>query len=190
MAQNDQIKWDKKYKETPQLLQQRDPSEKLMNILKHVKGKNALDVACGAGKNALFLANNDFHVDALDISQVALEALDKKGIPNIKTQHIDLETFVPPANHYDLIVKTNYLQRDIIMHLSHALKTDGLLFIETYMHHDENEKPPSNPDFLLKQGELKSFFDEKFEILDYEEFFNETYELYRMRKQSITVRKR
>lgn len=56
------------------------------------------------------------------------------------------------------------------------------------MEHEENEKPPSNPDFLLKEGELKEIFSD-FEILEYDEFFNEKYELYKMRKQSIIARK-
>ena len=52
-----------------------------------------------------------------------------------------------------------------------------------------NEKPSSNPDFLLKKDELKTFFDDAFEVLDYDEFLNEENELYRMKKQSIAIRK-
>ncbi|MGB5917628.1 MAG: tellurium resistance protein TehB, partial [Arcobacter sp.] len=84
---------------------------------------------------------------------------------------------------------TNFLDRKLIPKLANALKKDGILFIETYMHDKINEKPPSNPDFLLQKDELKSFFDDQFEILDYDEFENEDYELYRMKKQSIEVKK-
>ena len=52
-----------------------------------------------------------------------------------------------------------------------------------------NEKPSSNPDFLLKKDELKTFFNDSFEVLDYDEFLNEKNELYRMKKQSISIRK-
>lgn len=84
---------------------------------------------------------------------------------------------------------TNFLDRNIIPKLSNALKTDGILFIETYMEDEINEKPSSNPDFLLKKEELKTFFDDSFKLLDYEEFLNEECEIYRMKKQFIAVQK-
>ena len=45
MAKKDEIKWNKKYQETPSLLEERRPSEKLIEIIQKVKGKKALDVA-------------------------------------------------------------------------------------------------------------------------------------------------
>lgn len=189
MALKDKIKWDKKYNETPKLLQERPPSVKLINIIDQIKGKKALDIACGAGKNSIFLAKKGFDVDALDISDVALKSLKNKNYKNIHTKQIDLEGFIPQKNTYDLIVKTNYLDREIIPHLSQALKKEGVLFIETYMDHPENTKPNTTPGFLLKEGELKTFFDDSFEILEYDEFDNEAYELYRMKKQVIIVKK-
>lgn len=188
MALNDKEKWNKKYEETPRLLQQRDASPKLIQALKYVKGINALEIACGAGRNSIFLASNNFDVLALDISEVALKTLDEKDLKNIKTKVVDLEEYLFEENNYDLIVQTNYLERKIIPSLKKALKKDGVIIIETYMEHEENEKPPSNPDFLLKEGELKEIFSD-FEILEYDEFFNEKYELYKMRKQSIIAKK-
>lgn len=189
MAQKDKIKWNKKYKETPSLLKSREVSKKLSDILKEVKGKKALEIACGAGRNSIYLAQKGFNIDALDISEVAIETLDNQGFKNINTKVMDLEGFIPEVNSYDLIVMTNYLDRELIPKLANALKKEGILFIETYMNHEENEKAPSNPDFLLKKEELKTYFDEKFEVLAYDEFFNESYELFKMRKQFISVRK-
>lgn len=189
MALKDKIKWDKKYQEIASLLENRKPSEKLIKIIEKVKGKKALDVASGAGRNSIYLAINEFDVVALDISEIALESLNNKGYKNIYCKLVDLDEYEIPKNSYDLIVMTNFLDRNIIPKLSNALKTDGILFIETYMEDDENEKPPSNPDFLLKKGELKTFFDDTFELLDYDEFFNEENELFRMKKQFIAIKK-
>lgn len=189
MAQKDKTKWDKKYQETPSLLEHREPSNKLIKVLKEIKGNKALDVACGAGRNSIYLAKKGFEVLAIDISQVALDELADKGFENITCKLVDLDDYEFNKNSYDLIVMTNFLDRNIIPKLSAALKTNGILFIETYMEDKENEKPPSNPDFLLKKDELKSFFDDSFEILDYDEFFNEEYELYKMKKQAISVKK-
>ncbi|WP_424686388.1 MAG: methyltransferase domain-containing protein [Halarcobacter ebronensis] len=191
MAIEDKEKWNKKYKNTPELLASRPQSYKLSNVINYAKGLNALDVACGSGRNSIFLANNGFNVTSIDISEVALNSLNEKNNPKIKTQLVDLDTHKFDENSYDLIIMTNFLDRKAIPKLVNALKKDGVLFIETYMFHEENEKPPSNPDFLLKEGELKNFFDEKeVEIIEYDEFFNESFELYKMRKQAIAIRKK
>jgi len=191
MAIEDKEKWNKKYKNTPELLANRPQSYKLSNIINYAKGLDALDVACGSGRNSIFLANSGFNVTSVDISEVALDSLNEKNNPKIKTQLVDLDTHKFDENSYNLIIMTNFLDRKAIPKLVKALKKEGVLFIETYMFHQENEKPPSNPDFLLKEGELKSFFDEnEVEILEYDEFFNENFELYKMRKQAIAIRKK
>lgn len=189
MAQNDKLKWDKKYENTPFLLQKREASKKLINLLDKVKGKKALDVACGAGRNSIYLASKGFEVLAIDISQVALNELAKKNFKNITCTLVDLDDYEIPKNSYDLIIMTNFLDRNLIPKLASALKIDGILFIETYMHDMLNEKPASNPDFLLQKDELKTFFDDNFEILDYDEFENEDCELFKMKKQSIEVKR-
>ncbi len=189
MATKDKIKWDKKYQENPVLLENRDVSKKLKYVVNNIQDKMALDIACGAGRNSIYLANFGFKVDAFDISEVAINTLKEKNIENISTQVIDLEGFIPTTNHYDLIVMTNYLDRELIPHLSLALKQNGVLFIETYMDHEDNNKPNSNPAFLLQKDELKTFFNDEFEVLEYDEFDNESYEMYRMKKQVIAVKK-
>ena len=189
MAQKDKIKWDKKYTEISFLLEDKMPSEKLIQIEKKVKGKKALDIASGAGRNSIYLAKKGFEVEALDISKVALDVLNNKGFENINCKLVDLDEYEIPKNSYDLIVMTNFLDRKLIPKLSNALKKDGILFIETYMEDEINEKPPSNSNFLLKKEELKSFFDESFEVLDYDEFLNDDSELFKMKKQCIAVRK-
>ncbi|MCD4757379.1 MAG: methyltransferase domain-containing protein [Arcobacteraceae bacterium] len=189
MALKDKLKWDQKYQNTPTLLQQREPSKKLIQVADTSKGKKALEVASGAGRNSIYLAKQGFEVEALDISQIALDTLESQGYENIITKLIDLDNYTPFANSYHLIVMTNFLDRTLIPKLAQALTKNGILLIETYMEDKGNTKPSSNPDFLLKQGELKLFFDDNFEIIDYDEFQNESFELYKMMKQSIVVRK-
>ena len=189
MSLKDQKKWDKKYATVEKLLQERPPSQKLTEFLKYAKGKDALDVASGNGRNSIYLAKNGFEVDAVDIASAALKNLDKKNYPNIHTKLMDLDTFTAEKK-YDVIVKCNYLDRELIPKLADALKSGGILLIETYMEHPSNTKPDSNPDFLLKSGELKTMFDDRFEILDYYEFDNESHEIFRMKKASVVARKR
>lgn len=190
MALKDKLKWDEKYKNTPKLLEDRNPSEKLILAMNKTKGNKALDIACGAGKNSIYLAKNSFFVDSLDISEVALNSLKNKKLENITTFLVDLDEYTPLENSYDFIVKTNFLDRNLIPKLKNTLKKDGILYMETYMNHKINEKPSSNPDFLLQKDELKTFFDNSFEIIDYDEFENDSDELYKMMKQSIIVKKK
>ncbi len=189
MAIEDKIKWNKKYTDKPSLLKNRPASSKLEIILKQIKNGNALDVASGIGRNSIYLANNGFEVDAIDISEVALDHLRSQNIANITTHLVDLDSYIPNTNTYDLIVMTNFLDRDLIAKLNHSLKTNGYILIETYMDHPVNEKEGSNPDFLLAKEELKSFFDKDFQIIDYDEFENEVFEMHKMMKQSIIAKK-
>ena len=188
MSQKDKLKWDKKYQETTSLLKDREPSENLKKIVEKIKGRKALDVASGAGRNSIYLAINGFDVEALDISQVALDVLNNKGFKNISCKFVDLDEYEISKNSYDLIVMTNFLDRNLIPKLSAALKINGVLFIETYMEDELNEKPSSNPNFLLKKDELKTFFDDNSELLAYDEFLNSD-KLYKMKKQFIAIRK-
>ncbi len=190
MAHKDKEKWNRKFSDMPDLLAPRPPSELLVRFVHEVSGKKALDLACGGGRHTLFLQEQGFEVDAVDISEVALSGLASKVDPSkVRLIEADLDDFVPKRAGYDLIVKTNYLDRALIQRAKEALKKGGIFVIETYMEDPENEKKDSNPDFLLKVDELKQMFDTGVEILAYETFWNETYEKYRMKKAAIAVRK-
>ena len=189
MAQKDKTKWDLKYTNTPDLLKKRKVSQKLIDLLTFVKGTQVLDVACGAGRNSMFLAQKNFTVEAIDISRVALCVLDNAGYENISTSLVDLDEYNPLKDSYDLIVMTNFLDRKLIKKLLKALQINGILFIETYMHDISNTKENTNPDFLLQKDELKMFVSDAYELLSYDEFDNEVDELYKMKKQSIVLRR-
>lgn len=174
----------------PSLLEKRPPSETVSAFYAEAPGKRALDLACGGGKHTLFLSENGFEVDAVDISSVALDALREKADPDrVTIIQADLDAYRPAENIYDLIVKTNYLDRNLVERAKKTLKPGAIFIVETYMQDDANEKKDSNPDFLLKKGELLEIFSKGFDVLEYREFWNEPFEKYRMRKQAIAVRK-
>ena len=109
MANKDKIKWNKKYKELPELLEQTKASTKLEKYINSTKGNKALEIACGGGRNSVFMAQNDFEVTALDISELAIDSLNNKNFPNIKALVADLEEYKIEKNSYDLIIQTNFL---------------------------------------------------------------------------------
>ena len=193
MSQQDQVKWDKKYTENDKLLGFREASPLLKQFLSPAQGSKALDIACGTGRNTLYLAQNGFEVDALDISAVALQELTQHiqkvtDLAFIHTQLVDLDSYTPPRSTYDMIIQTNFLDRRLIPLLAQALTKNGILIIETYMIDPENEKKGSNETYLLKAGELPTYFNEHYEILFYDEFWNQG-ENYRMRKQGIAIKR-
>ena len=189
MAQHDREKWDEKYADIPDLLDARPPSKFVRDYHDRCEGMQALDLACGSGRHTLFLSEKGFLVDAVDISTVALEKLADKMGDSVTLIEADLDAYVPKRNHYDMIVMTNFLDRDLIARCYDALKDGGVFVVETYMEDDENEKQDSNPNFLLREDELVQIFYNGFKRLTYDEFWNEDFEKYRMKKQAIVVQK-
>ena len=121
----------------------------------------ALDLACGRGGNALFLAQHGLHTSAWDISSVAIERLrersDESGL-QIDAQVCDVVDQPPPANAFDVIVVTRFLERQLADSLVNALKPLGLLIYQTFVVEKTDRSGPSNPDFLLAPNELLALF--------------------------------
>jgi SAM-dependent methyltransferase len=137
-----------------------------------VPGRRALDVAAGNGRNALLLASLGFAVDALDISDVAIEQLRatarERNLP-IHGRLCDLEDERLPDGTYDVVVTMNYLQRDLFAALEAAVAPGGLLVFETFgPGHLDELGASTNPAFVLGPGELPDAFGE-LEVVRYEE---------------------
>jgi SAM-dependent methyltransferase len=113
-----------------------------------------LDVACGGGRHARFFAEKGFEVIAVD-----------REIPerahNINFIKADLENgsaWPFAGERFGAIVVTNYLHRPLFPHLAASLDAGGVLIYETFMLGNERFGRPSNPQFLLKPGELREAF--------------------------------
>ncbi|MGB6018764.1 MAG: methyltransferase domain-containing protein [Sulfurimonadaceae bacterium] len=195
MSQQDRQKWDEKYIKKSELLRPREASENIKKFVEKSTGAKALDLACGAGRNTIYLAKHGYEVDALDIAEAALDALaaeaHREEVTSLVNARLaDLDTFTPATETYELIIMMNYLDRGLIVRAQEGLKREGLFIVETYMDDEGNEKKDSNVENLLKKEELKTLFGEGYDVLFYDEFENEAYELYSMKKQVIVVRKR
>ena len=113
-----------------------------------------LDVACGAGRHAIFFAERGFEVFAVDRDEQALPG-------SIHFVRADLENGGPwpwPGKRFAAIVVTNYLHRPLFPRLVESLEEGGVLMYETFMAGNERYGRPSNPNFLLRPGELLEAF--------------------------------
>jgi 2-polyprenyl-3-methyl-5-hydroxy-6-metoxy-1,4-benzoquinol methylase len=119
-----------------------------------------LDVACGKGRHALWMAARGFEVHAIDRDSDLIDAIDeiaRRSQLRIRANVIDLETEPPPdlgGSEYDVVLGFNYLHRPLMPALVRALKPGGRIFYETFTIRQAELGHPRNPAFLLKDGEL------------------------------------
>ena len=118
----------------------------------------ALDVACGLGRHALWLARLNFTVDAVDVADVAVAhvaaAAKEHGLP-VRASRGELRAPDSlPEPPYDAIVVVNFLDRDLLPCFAGALAPGGLLAVEAFLAHPGADWGPSNPDHVLAPGEL------------------------------------
>jgi len=145
-------------------------------LRKHIRllprGK-ALDVAAGEGRNAVFLAQHGFDVEAVDISKEGLSKARNlakaKGV-KIKTVFADLDHYPIENERYDLMTDFYFLDRRLIPRIKKGLKKGGRVVFETYLTEHSNicSEGPRNPKYLLKPNELLTLF-KGFRILSYRE---------------------
>ena len=152
----DQVRWDKRYAEKEYA---QDPNPLLVEYYSLANKGKALDIAAGNGRNSLFLQNQGFEVEAIDISEVALELIKQKH-PKINTQHVDLDRHRLKEKQYDIIVNCNYLNRGIFADIRDALRPKGLLFFRTFVEGDQGRNPetPYRKEFYLQRNELLHSF--------------------------------
>lgn len=160
MADNDELrrKWDGRYAETSAGVA--PPLEVLAenaHLLPH--HGEALDLACGLGGSALFLARRGLSTRAWDISVVAIEALQRMaGDLPLRAEVRDLSARPLPATAFDVICVGHFLDRDLCPEIAAALRPGGLLFYQTYSLERVDDSGPGSERFRLARNELLRLF--------------------------------
>ncbi len=132
-------------------------------------GGDVLDLACGAGRHARHLADLGYRVEAVDRDESQLSRL--ADVPRISTRQADLEGGPWPyfGRQFDGIVVANYLWRPLMPRIMAALAEGGTLIYETFMLGNERFGKPSNPQFLLRPGELLDLMHKRFTVVAFEQ---------------------
>ena len=149
--------------------------ESHIDLLTEVRPRGPiLDLAAGDCHNAIFLARSRLKVIACDNSVEALhqgqQMAARVGV-TIDTWQVDLEvegTSPLPESAYGGIIVFYYLHRPLIPSIRRAVKTGGVLIYETYTADQPRFGRPHNPDFLLKPGELRQWFEDWKVLHDFE----------------------
>ena len=149
------------------------PSSFLVENFDLLRKGLALDVAMGAGRNAIYLATRGFDVDGVDADARALAAARaaarRLGAPIRATAgNFEDGTYIIPIETYDTIIVFNFLHRPLLQDIREGLVPGGTVIYQTFTVEQTRFGRPKNPDFLLKTGELKGFFAD-WEILRYRE---------------------
>lgn len=160
MSEADRAKWDTRYREGSYEARTW-PSPFLETWLgrpPRTPGARALDVACGAGRNAIYLARAGFRVDAIDISREGLkQARDNAAALGLEVNWIehDLDQPWPFDRDYSLIVVLWYVDLPLITRLCDCLEPGGYLLCEEHLQSDADVIGPRSPEFRVAPGALR-----------------------------------
>ncbi len=155
------------------------PDPFLVKRLTDLKRGNALDIACGQGRNSIFLASKGFSVKGMDISDIGLDRLARFSKENrlpVSTEKIDLENpQLDITNHfgyYDSVIVINYkLSKELFKTIPKLLASRGILLYCTFnfKHH---EKHGFNKAFCIEPGEHNAPH-QSFKLLHFEDLEQE-----------------
>lgn len=177
--------------------QQLNPAPLVKKFFNQTESGEALDIGCGKGDNALFLAEKGFNVTAIDINNNLIKNLEnqaeKIGI-RINTAHSDMRNFYLQENRYSIIIAINslfFLSQDefidAIKKIKNSVKPGGIIIITSFtvkdpmfdkmskshdffkLNNNAFKNKQGNKWYFLELNELKTYFEDNFEVL----LFNE-----------------
>ncbi|NNG02062.1 MAG: methyltransferase domain-containing protein [Desulfobacteraceae bacterium] len=155
MSRPERDKWNRKYLEKTIVS---EPAAIVTEYHAMAKPGRALDIAAGTGRHSLFLAERGFQVDAVDVSDVAMNRLTGRD-PSIHARCLDLDDWRIPAGTYDLILNIRFLDRRLFPQIIGGLKKRGILIFESYLSGTRSAGTPDmSKDYFLRPNELLHAF--------------------------------
>lgn len=118
-------------------------------------GQRVLDLACGSGRHLRWLTAQGQRLTGVDRDATALEGL-ATACPQAELISADIESGPWPleGRTFDVVIVTHYLWRPLLPTILACVAANGRLIYETFALGNQTVGKPSNPDFLLRPGEL------------------------------------
>jgi tellurite methyltransferase len=170
MSEDEKSTWEKKYSDDGYEPRE-TPSALLTEWLDDRSPGKALDLACGTGRNSLYLAEKGYDVTAIDISPRAIAMAERisreKGL-EINWIIADLDNHAIQGQYDLIVISFFYVHKNMVPPIIDALNRGGRLLYENHM------LPPSSADedqkhrFHFKPGELRELFP-GLKVISYEE---------------------
>lgn len=160
--------WNERYGAGEQLFE--EPSPQVTRFSRELKPARALDLACGAGRNSLYLAEHGWRVTAVDGSHLAIEILrerarQRKLVIDARVADLEHNEFEIEPGAYDLICDCYYLQRSLIPKMKSGLRPGGIVIL--IVHLADADQPHGTPT-RARPGELRAFFEDWKILHEYE----------------------
>ena len=155
MSEADRNKWNQRYAEDT--YRKGNPVSLVEEWLARIPVGKALDVACGAGRNSILLAQHGFNVDAVDISieglKLGRQQAQSQGLAINWIEH-DLDEAYNFDTDYNLILVLWYVDLDLISRLCKCLAPGGYLLCEEHLQTNVEVAGPGNRNFRVPSGAL------------------------------------
>jgi tellurite methyltransferase len=160
--------WEERYR-SGESGQEEAPTALVVEFAQDLAPGSAIDLACGAGRNALYLAERRWAVTAVDGSERAIELVEQRSSARglkVRTKVADLAVpdFTLPLEAFDLVLIAYYLQRDLFPKVKAATRPGGV--IVSIAHTPEPGEMWSEK--RARPGELSGFFNEWELLWEYE----------------------
>jgi tellurite methyltransferase len=154
-----------------------NPSDVVNDFIKFYATNGAnlqgLDLACGSGRDSVYMSMNGWEMTSVDYKESALNKLDvfsKSQAQSIVTLLVDLENnftkLLELKKYYDAVILVRYLHRPLLSQVKQMIKPKGFIVYQTFFQGCEKFGSPKNPRFILQKGELADVFSDFQVLLD------------------------
>jgi len=172
MSVQDRIRWDARHRASrdkvypdpdPLLFMYTPPAASVsMDSRRRSDRPRALDLACGLGQNGLWLAEQGYSVDMIDISREALsiarQVAAKRGLRTLNFLQSDLDETALQSEAYDLVCVFRFLKRDLFERIRASVRPGGRVIYATFAIGQKARIPEAPDCYLVQPGELSGYF--------------------------------
>ncbi len=163
--------WERRYTRKQNGYRTKSHSRLLEKLCGYGKGKTALDIACGTGRNSIYLCKRGWRVVGVDISHRAISRLEQR-LRQLRCQNRvkliadDIRDANLGNQSFDLVLMSNFYDEELIEYSYTLMKKRALFILETFTAGSDGESFGMNTRFVPPAAQVKAAIEKKFEIIE------------------------